>query len=213
MINYGRGLWHIISQTREGRNILFPSFTFSFSLGGQVTSAQLEMGEGGVPRTPPPSPCRDSLTCPRPALPGLRVSFFSFFLLGLNFPAVAKAAQASTCPLSAASPSQPRRGTGCSQCPPRRGLDGPPGGGVMCVCVLPWPTHRALWQSEGAFAGCQAWGTKKENPGRVPQRRQQQRPGGGRPHLLAECRGNGGRRGPSSPRQSKQDRWARAWRD
>lgn len=32
----------------------------------------------------------------------------------------------------------------------------------------------------------------------------------GRPHLLAGCRGNGRRRGPSSPRRSKQDGWARA---
>lgn len=179
MINYGRGLWYIISQTREGRNILFPSFTFSFSLGGQVTSAQLEMGEGGVPRTPPPSPCRDSLTCPRQALPGPRVSFFSFFLLGLNFPAVAKAAQASTCPLSAASPSQPRRGTGCSQCTPRRGLDGPPGGGVMCVCVCYRGQHTALSGNQRALSlGVRPGGQRKKIRA-VFLQRQQQRPAAG----------------------------------
>lgn len=130
-----------------------------------MTSAQLEMGEGGVPQTLPPSPCRDSLTCPRQALPGLRVSFFSFFLLGLNFPAVAKAAQASTCPLSAASPSQPRVEQG-AVIVPREGAWMGHREEVLCVCVCVTVanTQRSL-AIRGRFRGVSGLGDKERKSG------------------------------------------------
>lgn len=214
MSNYGRGVWHIISQTREGRHILFPSFTFSFSLGGQVTSAQLEMGEGGCAQTSAALTLQGQLDLPKAGPPGSACLFLFFLSPGtLNFPAVAKAAQASTCPLSAASPSQPRRGMGVQSVSPREGAWMGHREEVLCVCVCYRGQHTALSGNQRALSrGVRPGGQRKKIRGRVRQR-QQQRPGGGRPHLLAECRGNGGRRGPSSPRQSKQDRWARAWRD
>lgn len=166
MSNYGRGVWHIISQTREGRHILFPSFTFSFSLGGQVTSAQLEMGEGGCAQTSAALTLQGQLDLPKAGPPGSACLFLFFLSPGTQFPCGCQGRPSLHLPpfCCLPFPAPPWNG-GAVSVPPRRGLDGPPGGGVMCVCVLPWPTHRALWQSEGAFAGCQAWGTKKENPG------------------------------------------------
>lgn len=159
----------------------------------------------------PLNPARNSLTFQRKALPGLTFFFF-FFFLGLNFPArscVAKATRASTWPLAASPLPSPAVEGGAQSVFPRTGTEGED---VLCTCLLPWPKHCAIWQSEGAFAGCQEWGTKKENPGCLPAAAAAEAARAG-PHLLAECRGNGRHRGPSSPRQSKQDRWARAWRD
>lgn len=69
-----------------------------------------------------------------------------------------------------------------------------------------------------AVRGCFRWVSgmrDKERKSRLSSKSGSSRGGGGRagPHLLAGCRGNGRHRGPSSPRQSKQDRWAWAWRD
>lgn len=168
MSNYGRGVWHIISQTREGHNILFPSFTFSFSLGGQVTSAQLEMGEGGCAQTSAALTLQGQLDLPKAGPPG-SVCLFLFFLSPgtLNFPAVAKAAQASTCPLSAASPSQPRHGTGCSQCPPTKGPGWATGRRCyVCVCVTVANTPRSL-AIRGRFRGVSGLGDKERKSGAV----------------------------------------------
>lgn len=85
-------------------------------------------------------------------------------------------------------------------------------GEKLCVCLLPWPKHCAIWQSEGAFAGVSGVMGQRKRIQAVVQQRQQlrrwrrRRPS--RPHLLAECRGNGRHRSSPSPRQSKQDRWA-----
>lgn len=150
-----------------------------------------------------PHPARNGLTFQRKALPGLQVFLF---LLGLNFPAPPLG------PFLLPPIPAPQWKGWRSQCP----REGSRSGGEV-VCVLPWLKHCAIWQSEGAFAGCQEGGDK-ERKSRLSSSSGSSRGGGSQagPHLLAGCRGKGRHRGPSSPsspRQSKQDRWAWAWRD
>lgn len=157
-----------------------------------------------------PHPARNGLTFQRKALLGLPASFF----LGFNFPAhscVAKAALTSTWPLPAAPHPSPAVEGGEQSVSPRRGTEEEKE--VVCVRLLPWPKHCAIWQSEW-FRWVSGMGDK-ERKSRLSSSSGSSRGGGGRagPHLLAGCRGNGRHRGPSSPRQSKQDRWAWAWRD
>lgn len=212
MSNYGRGLWHIISQTREGRNILFPSFTFSFSLGGQVTSAQLEMGEGGCAQTSAALTLQGQLDLPKAGPPGSACLFLFFLSPGTQFPCGCQGRPSLHLPPFCCLPFPAPPWNGVQSVSPAKGPGWATGRRCyVCVCVCYRGQHTALSGNQRALSrGVRPGGQRKKIRGRV---RQQQRPGGGRPHLLAECRGNGGRRGPSSPRQSKQDRWARAWRD
>lgn len=169
MINYGRGLWHIISQTREGRNILFPSFTFSFGLGGQVTSAQLEMGQGGVPRTPIPSPCRDSLTCPRQALPGLRSAclFLSFLSPWTQFPCGCQGRPSLHLPPFCCLPFPAPPWNGVQSVSPAKGPGwATPRRCYVCVCVTVANTPRSL-AIRGRFRWVSGLGDKERKSGAV----------------------------------------------
>lgn len=167
MSNYGRGLWHIISQTREGRHILFPSFTFSFSLGGQVTSAQLEMGEGGCAQTSAALTLQGQLDLPKAGPPGSACLFLFFLSPGTQFPCGCQGRPSLHLPLSAASPSQPRRGTGCSQCPPAKGPGWATGRRCyVCVCVTVANTPRSL-AIRGRFRGVSGLGDKERKSGAV----------------------------------------------
>lgn len=203
-----------LSPRPGGAQHLFPSFTFNFSLGEQVSAvykSRLARGSCPAQNSTGPSLCQKWLDLPEeghPGSPGLP------FFLGLNFPArscVAKAARASTCPLPAAPQPQHQQWKGVSSQCPREGHG--EGGGCMCVFVTVAKTLRYL-----AVRGCFRWVSRmgdKERKSRLSSSSGSSRGGGGRagPHLLAGCRGNGRHRGPSSPRQSKQDRWAWAWRD
>lgn len=112
-----------------------------------------------------PSPCQEWLDLPEEGHPGSPGLFFSW----TQFPCPLLRCQSgqrlhlspSCCPAAPA----PAVEGGEQSVSPRRGTEGEE---VVCVCLLPWPKHCASWQSEGAFAGCQEWGTKKENPGRLP---------------------------------------------
>lgn len=111
----------------------------------------------------------------------------------------------------------PRWKVGCAVSGPQTVTEGEEGG--VCVCVCYRGQHTALCGSQRVLSlgGRNGGQRKRIQAGFQPQQQQQQQAAAEaarrRPHLLAGCRGNGRRRGPSSPRQSKQDRWARARRD
>lgn len=151
-----------------------------------------------------PSPCQQPLDLPKEGAPGLFL--FSFFsLLGLHFPArscVAKAAPASNAPPFLLPPLPSPAGEGGAVSVPAQG---PGWTGRRCdVCVCYRGQHTALSGNQRVLSlGVGSGGQRQRIRARV-------RAAAGRPHLLAGCRGNGRRRGPSSPRRSKQDGWARA---
>lgn len=134
-----------------------------------------EGGAGSQNTTTPPPAHLERLDLLKEDPPGLQVSLFLLDSIALPCSRVAQAAPTSTCSLPAAPPGAPppQRWKGVSG---QRPVNAHGGGGRVCVCVcarvcvclLPWPKHCAIWQSEGAFAGCQEWGTKKENPGCLP---------------------------------------------
>lgn len=152
-----------------------------------------------------PSPCQEWLDLPEEGTP--RSSSLSLF-------AWTQLPCASTWPLPAAPhPSPAVEGVASSQCP----REGSRRGRRSYVCVTVVKTLRYL-----AIRGCFRWVSgrgDKERKSRVSSSSGSSSRGGGSragPHLLAGCRGNGrhgGPSSPSSPRQSKQDRWAWAWRD
>lgn len=159
-----------------------------------------------------PSPCQEWLDLPgegHPGSPGL--SFF--FLDSISLPAVAlpKRPAPPLVPFLLPRSPSPSSGRGCAVSVPAKGH----GGGGGCVCVFVTVAKTLLYL---AVRGCFRWVSgmgDKERKSRPSSSSGSSRGGGGRagPHLLAGCRGNGRHRGPSSPRQSKQDRWAWAWRD
>ena len=183
-----------------------PSFTFTFNLGEKASTAQLLIGERVVSSSQKAtglSPSQSWLELPKEGHPSLWVLFFSRTQLPCPAPAQPRHPM-STCPQPVVPTPAPRWKGGERAW---RGKD------VVCACLLPWPKHCYL-----AVRGCFRWVSgmrDKERKSRLSSKSGSSRGGGGRagPHLLAGCRGNGRHRGPSSPRQSKQDRWAWAWRD
>ena len=150
-----------------------------------------------------PSPCQEWLDLPEEGTPGSP---------GLSFLSWTQLPCASTGPLPAAPIPAPQWKGVSSQCP----REGSRRGRRLYVCVTVVKTLRYL-----ALRGCFRWVSgmgDKERKCRLSSSSGSSRGGGSRagPHLLAGCRGNGrhgGPSSPSSPRQSKQDRWAWAWRD
>lgn len=84
-----------------------------------------------------------------------------------------------------------------------------------CVCVCYRGQNTVLSGSQRVHSlGVRNKGQRKKIQAAVQQRQQQKRQQRPSPaSFVSECRGNGRHRGSSSPRQSKQDRWARAWHD
>lgn len=143
MINYGRGLCNLISQM-EGH--LLPSFIHFQSRRKGLHCTTLDWGEGCVqlPRQLASHPARHGLTFKGGPLP---VSGSSFSL-GLKYPALLLRSRRA--PYASPVPScRPYPG------PKVEGVNGHGGERALCACLLPWPKHCAIWQSEDALAGFQ----------------------------------------------------------
>lgn len=84
-----------------------------------------------------------------------------------------------------------------------------------CVCVCYRGQNTVLSGSQRVHSlRVRSKGQRKTIQAVVQQRQQQRRQQRPSPaSFVSECRGNGRHRGSSSPRQSKQDRWAQAWHD
>ena len=91
------------------------------------------------------SPRQAWLDLPKEGPPGLWVIFFSRTQLPCPAPAQPRH-PTSTCPQPVVTTPAPRWKGG------ERAWRGKE---VVCACLLPWPKHCAIWQSEDAFAGFQ----------------------------------------------------------
>lgn len=114
-------------------------------------------------------------------------------------------------------PSKPMVEGGEQSSPPTHPRWAPTGREVVCVFVTVAKT--LCYLAVRGCIRCVSGVRDKERQSRLwsssggsrQQQRRQQRPSPA--SFVSECRGNGRHRGSSSPRQSKQDRWAQAWHD